>query len=206
MLEAHNLTCVRDERVLFAQLSFTLCAGDVMQVEGENGAGKTSLLRILTGLSQPDAGDVRWQRQPLARCRADWHRALLWLGHQPGVKCSLTPLENLRFWFPQASAAARLQALDAVDLTGYETLPTGRLSAGQQRRVALARLWLTRATVWILDEPLTALDRYGIDRLLARLNSHRRQGGAVVITSHQPLPPLMEPVRRLTLAVQGTTI
>ena len=199
MLEARNLTCVRDERVLFYDLSFTLSAGEIVQVEGANGAGKTSLLRLLTGLSRADEGEVLWQQRSILQQRESWHQQLLYLGHQPGVKAVLTPFENLRFYHPASSEEALWQALEQVDLAGYETVPAGQLSAGQQRRVALARLWLSEARVWILDEPLTAIDKAGVAALMALVVRHARQGGLVILTTHQDLPESALPVSRIRL-------
>jgi heme exporter protein A len=158
MLEAKDLLCEREGRILFSRLSFSVAAGEWVQVTGDNGAGKTTLLRLLAGLSCPDAGQVLWRGQALHNVRDDYHSHLLWLGHLSGIKTRLTSLENLRFFHCDCSNAQCLDALDKVGLAGYEDLPVYQLSAGQQRRVALARLWLTSATLWILDEPFTAID------------------------------------------------
>ncbi len=200
-LEALNLTCVRDERVLFCDLSFTVAAGDIVQIEGPNGAGKTSLLRLLAGLSRAESGHVHWQQQPIARQRADWHAALLYLGHQPGVKAVLTPRENLAFYHARSDDAQRLAALAAVDLVGYEDVPVAYLSSGQQRRVALARLWLSQAPVWILDEPLTAIDKSGVEKLMVLFSRHVDNGGMVILTTHQALPFIRCPVRKIVLNI-----
>lgn len=146
MLEAKNLSCVRDERTLFSALSFRVTPGDIIQVEGPNGAGKTSLLRILAGLARPDSGEVCWHGQNTLRQRERYHQDLLFLGHQPGIKTMLTPFENLQFYQAVRTSPDRQaiwQALEQVGLVGYEDLPVAQLSAGQQRRVALARLWLS---------------------------------------------------------------
>lgn len=177
MLAVQNLTCVRDERTLFSDLSFTLKAGDIVQVEGENGAGKTSLLRILAGLSRAEQGNVLWQQRSIQHERENYHASLLYLGHLPGIKAILTPFENLSFWHADRSPEELWQALEQVDLTGYEDVAVAQLSAGQQRRVALARLWLSAAPLWILDEPLTAIDKAGVDQLIARLVFHADRGG-----------------------------
>ncbi len=176
MLEARELLCERDERTLFSGLSFTLNAGEWVQITGSNGAGKTTLLRLLTGLSRPDAGDVLWQGQPLHQVRDSYHQNLLWIGHQPGIKTRLTALENLHFYHRDGDTAQCLEAPAQAGLAGFEDIPVNQLSAGQQRRVALARLWLTRATLWILDEPFTAIDVNGVDRLTQRMAQHTEQG------------------------------
>ncbi|MFG1174286.1 cytochrome c biogenesis heme-transporting ATPase CcmA [Erwiniaceae bacterium CAU 1747] len=199
MLAASNLTCMRDNRTLFSGLSFTVSAGDLVQIEGANGAGKTSLLRILAGLSRADEGKVLWQQQSIDRQREVYHASLLYLGHQPGVKAILTPLENLRFYQADCAETRLWEALEQVDLIGYEDMPVAQLSAGQQRRVGLARLWLTRAPLWILDEPLTAIDQSGAEKLMALFTRHTAQGGAVILTTHQPLPSAMQRIGLIRL-------
>lgn len=199
MLEARKLLCERDERVLFSDLSFQVSAGEWIQVTGGNGAGKTTLLRLLTGLSRPDAGEVCWQAQPLHRVRDSYHQNLLWIGHQPGIKTRLTALENLRFFHQDGDSAKCLAALAQAGLAGYEDIPVNQLSAGQQRRVALARLWLTRATLWILDEPFTAIDVNGVERLTQRMAQHTEEGGIVILTTHQPLNVATDRIRRIAL-------
>ncbi|HBA6469983.1 TPA: cytochrome c biogenesis heme-transporting ATPase CcmA [Escherichia coli] len=199
MLEARELLCERDERTLFSGLSFTLNAGEWVQITGSNGAGKTTLLRLLTGLSRPDAGEVFWQGQPLHQVRDSYHQNLLWIGHQPGIKTRLTALENLHFYHRDGDTAQCLEALAQAGLAGFEDIPVNQLSAGQQRRVALARLWLTRATLWILDEPFTAIDVNGVDRLTQRMAQHTEQGGIVILTTHQPLNVTESKIRRISL-------
>ena len=199
MLEARELLCERDERTLFSGLSFTLNAGEWVQITGSNGAGKTTLLRLLTGLSRPDAGEVLWQGQPLHQVRDSYHQNLLWIGHQPGIKTRLTALENLHFYHRDGDTAQCLEALAQAGLAGFEDIPVNQLSAGQQRRVALARLWLTRATLWILDEPFTAIDVNGVDRLTQRMAQHTEQGGIVILTTNQPLNVAESKIRRISL-------
>jgi len=207
MFEALDLSCVRDERTLFSGLSFTIEPGEMVQIEGRNGAGKTSLLRILAGLSSPDAGEVRWQGVSTRRQRDIFHQQLLYLGHQPGVKSVLTAIENLAFYLSvngpmvrgNASAEAIYQALENVGLLGYEDVTVGQMSAGQQRRVALARLWLSDAPLWILDEPLTAIDKQGVATLIALFEQHAQRGGMVLLTTHQDLQGVNRDVRKLRL-------
>ena len=195
MFEALNLSCVRDERTLFSGLSFTVEPAEMVQIEGRNGAGKTSLLRILAGLSSPDAGEVRWQGVNTRRQRDVFHQQLLYLGHQPGVKSVLTAFENLAFYQSvnrqsvnrKGDADAIYQALENVGLPGYEDVTVAQMSAGQQRRVALARLHLDSPPLWILDEPFTALDKQGVAQLEEHLARHCESGGMVVLTTHHTL-------------------
>lgn len=207
MFEALNLSCVRDERTLFSGLSFTVLPGEMVQIEGRNGAGKTSLLRILAGLSSPDAGEIRWQGVSTRRQRDVFHQELLYLGHQPGIKSVLTAFENLAFYLSvsspsvrgDAAAEAIYQALENVGLLGYEDVTVAQMSAGQQRRVALARLWLSNAPLWILDEPLTAIDKQGVATLIALFEQHAEQGGMVLLTTHQDLQGVNRDVRKIRL-------
>lgn len=203
MLEARELLCERDERTLFSGLSFTLNAGEWVQITGSNGAGKTTLLRLLTGLARPDAGDILWQGQPLHQVRESYHQNLLWIGHQPGIKTRLTALENLHFYHREGDTAQCLAALAQAGLAGFEDIPVNQLSAGQQRRVALARLWLSRATLWILDEPFTAIDVNGVERLTQRMAQHTDLGGIVILTTHQPLNVADNQIRRISLTRTG---
>ncbi|WP_447866453.1 cytochrome c biogenesis heme-transporting ATPase CcmA [Rahnella bonaserana] len=207
MFEALNLSCVRDERTLFSGLSFTIEPGEMVQIEGRNGAGKTSLLRILAGLSSPEAGEVRWQGVNTRRQRDVFHQQLLYLGHQPGVKSVLTAYENLAFYLSvngqsanqAADADAIYQALENVGLLGYEDVTVAQMSAGQQRRVALARLWLSDAPLWILDEPLTAIDKQGVATLIELFEQHAQQGGMILLTTHQDLQGVNRDVRKIRL-------
>ncbi|ELL4667820.1 cytochrome c biogenesis heme-transporting ATPase CcmA [Vibrio fluvialis] len=191
MLEVKNLTAIRDERVLFEGLSFTIQSGELVQIEGRNGTGKTTLLRIVTGLGDRDDGEIHWNNVNIEADRDSYHQELLFLGHQTGVKRELTALENLRFYQAVHTAGTQeedlYQALTQVGLAGREDVPVAQLSAGQQRRVALARLWLSRQKLWILDEPLTAIDKQGVKVLEALFLQHAEQGGIVVLTTHQDM-------------------
>ncbi len=201
-LEARDLECVRGDRRLFAELGFAVAAGEVVQVEGANGAGKTSLLRILCGLLRPAAGAVYWCGNDIRAEPAAFRRATAYIGHAAGVKEPLTPLENLRVTWgtaPRRAGAAPEAALDRVGLGGFQDLPVRTLSAGQRRRAALARLLLTGARLWLLDEPFTALDRGGCELVETMLAEHVRGGGMAVLTSHRPVAIDDCEVRRLTL-------
>jgi heme exporter protein A len=179
LLAAQALSLERGGRQLFRDLSFQLQRGQLLQVEGANGAGKTSLLRILAGLSRYGFGGRVTRREPL-----------LYLGHHGAVKALLTPRENLAWHVAgegRYSDGEILEALERVGLYGYEDVPSHALSAGQQRRINLARLHLSAAPLWVLDEPFTAIDRGGVSELQVRLVQHVQCGGALVVTSHQPL-------------------
>ena len=206
MLNISLLTCSRDERVLFSQLSFQVNAGEMVQIEGPNGAGKTTLLRMIAGLSQPESGDIQWQQKSIRKQREEYQQQMIYLGHQAGVKSVLTPFENLAFYQEvqgDNSQDAIWDALAQVDLIGYEDVPVAQLSAGQQRRVALARLWLSNAKLWILDEPLTAIDKSGVAKLIALFEQHTRSGGIILLTTHQDLDYRM---RKLRLSGEETAL
>ena len=200
-LEAVDLTCERGDRRLFAGLGFALNPGEALIVEGANGAGKTTLLRTLCGLSRPVAGSVRWCGEDIHAIRPEFNAALNYVGHQPGIKADLTPLENLRVDLALHGLARGdlMDILDRVGLYGFEDVPCRTLSAGQRRRVALARLLAVPARLWILDEPFTAIDRDGVGMLCEAIDAHLAAGGLAVLTSHQAVELAHGQVSRLTL-------
>ncbi len=192
MLTAHGLTCVRGERRLFAGIDLAVGPGEWLHVRGENGAGKTSLLRLLVGLMHPAAGEIRWDGAAVGELGDEYRRQMLFLGHHGAVKEELTTLENLHFAaaldgaeLPEREALA---ALHRFGLRGREELPVRFLSAGQKRRVLLARLVTRKARLWVLDEPFTALDVKAVDMLSALIGEHLGGGGMAVLTSHQAMP------------------
>ena len=190
LLTLDNLSCERDGRVLFSGVQCNCPAGTLLQIVGFNGAGKTTLLNTLAGLLPAVSGDIRWRGRSTASQRQAFHQELLYLGHQVPVKPQLTVRENL-LWLgalnPPVTEAAIAEALVQVDLAGFEHSPSFALSAGQKRRVLLAQLYLSRATLWVLDEPFTAIDKAGVHKLEATMARHAQQGGIVLFTSHQPL-------------------
>ena len=189
MLEADNLECVRGERRLFAGVGFRLEAGELLYLQGRNGTGKTSLLRILIGLLPPEAGEIRWRGEPI-RVLADEFRAdLCYLGHHNAIKEELTPLETLlaaaRLAEEDLSVDDAIDALEQVGLSGREDLPCRYLSQGQKRRVALARLVKEQRPLWVLDEPFVALDTAAVAWLAGIIGAHLQRGGLAVMTTHQ---------------------
>ncbi|MGB0468454.1 MAG: cytochrome c biogenesis heme-transporting ATPase CcmA [Pontibacterium sp.] len=201
LLHAEQLFCERDDRILFEALNFSLEQGEILQIEGQNGSGKTTLLRILAGLSRNYEGDLYWKGEMLGDVFDDFRRSLLYFGHQPGVKSVLTPEENLSWYaamHPSIDALRIQNALEEVGLGGYETVPCHKLSAGQNRRVSLARLHLSSAPLWILDEPFTAIDKQGVAEKEALITRHAEAGGSVILTTHHELA-MADCIRRLNL-------
>ena len=183
LLRVDTLGCERGGRLLFDNLSLQLNRGEGLRIEGGNGSGKTSLLRLLAGLSQPQRGRVQWPA-----CSPP---QLLYIGHLAAVKALLSPLENLQWWAalhaPAAASdrSALLAALTAAGIGAALEQPCHSLSAGQQRRVALARLHIAQQPLWLLDEPFTAIDSHGVEELKMLISQHLQRGGSAVITSHQ---------------------
>ena len=191
LLSVHDLACARGERLLFKDMNFSLERSQVLLVQGGNGQGKTSLLRLLTGLARPENGEIRWRGDSIRRNSEAYHAEMCYLGHANGVKDDLNPLENLRFAdglhgraFDPTRATATLERLG---LSRCLDLPCRVLSFGQRRRVALAALLLAGATLWILDEPLTGLDVHAVALMEGLIRDHLAAGGMVVATTHQAL-------------------
>jgi len=190
MLHCEKLTCVREDRILFKDLSFTAKAGEIVQIAGENGIGKTTLFRLLVGLSAAYSGEIFWLGKVISADRGSFYKQLLYIGHKTAIKPELSALENLQYFQKMYSSHAQLNLWDVlvtVGLAGYEDICCSQLSAGQQRRVALARLWLNDCMLWVLDEPFTALDKSGIAILEDIFMKHAANGGIVLLTSHQNL-------------------
>lgn len=200
LIECRQLACERDNRVLFSRLDLRVAPGDMLQIEGPNGCGKTTLLRALATLLGDYQGEILWQGHPIAQDRLAYLNHLLFIGHLPGVKKSLSPRENLHFLMNlQAGVDADVidQALGEIGLYGYEDMPGYHLSAGQLRRVSLARLYLSQAPIWLLDEPYTAIDKQGVAQLEALFTRHTAAGGCIILTSHQT--PAIDHLRSIAL-------
>jgi heme exporter protein A len=182
---------VRGERELFAGLNLQVFAGQCLHIRGENGVGKTSLLRLLTGLASPESGEVLWNGADIKKVASEYHGQLLFLGHRDALKEDLTALENLRMYAAidgiTISEIDAFAALWRFGLKGREDLPVNCLSAGQKKRVLMARMLLRRAQVWILDEPFNALDTAAVGELQTLIVEHLEGNGLAVLTSHQAL-------------------
>ena len=189
MLTAQGLACLRGDRLLFKNVGFELKAGGLLYVLGENGSGKSSLLRLLCGLLMPEEGTVFWCGKAIKKDAENYLSNLTYLGHLNGLKDDLTALENLqiaaRLAGNDASEQKTLAALTAIGIARCANLPVRVLSQGQKRRVALATLWLAESKLWILDEPFAALDTASVEVLASRLGEHMANGGMAIITTHQ---------------------
>ncbi len=207
-LQLDGLTCERGGRTLFREIHRKLCAGDLLRVKGSNGAGKTSLLRMLCGLLEPSQGHVLWNGQKISALKEDFSRELVFLGHAAALKDDLSPLENLQaaclLGGDRIDPLAARQALDDAGLLGHHHTPVRRLSQGQRKRSALARLGLAHRSshqpcLWVLDEPFNALDDKATQWLANLIQAHLQQAGIVVLTSHQDV--VLDTVRQQDLAL-----
>jgi heme exporter protein A len=203
MLQVEALACRRGDRRLFEGLDFAVDQHTLLHVRGRNGSGKTTLLRALCGLLRPEAGQIRWRGEDIHALADDYNRDLLYFGHLNGIKADLTGLENLRVAaiLDQDPAVDRdiLDALARIGLAGFEDLPTRMLSQGQKKRVALARLMLSKAPLWILDEPFTALDTDAVALLQELIAAHVADAGMVILTTHQEVELTRGEIQRLAL-------
>jgi heme exporter protein A len=204
MLTLHDLACAKGERILFRQVQCAVARGNWLHVVGANGIGKTSLLRILCGLTSPAAGEVRWDNTPIRQLGEAYRRELLYVGHDSGLQGLLTARENVQLAATLGGASPTGPQIDAalvrMGLAGREDLPTRFLSQGQKRRVALARLAVSSAGLWVLDEPFVAMDAQAQEVLNELLLTHLDRGGLAVLTSHQPVALGGRPGHTLELA------
>ena len=189
LFEGRALSCQRGDRLVFAGLDFALGPGEALLLLGANGSGKSSLLRLMAGLARPAAGEIAWGGAPIAGRMEEHYERQHFLGHLDAVKPVLSVAENLAFWSGLRGGDGRAveSALAAFDLASLAELPARLLSAGQKRRLALARLLAAPAELWLLDEPSVGLDRASVERLTAAIAAHRAGGGRVVAATHLPL-------------------
>ena len=200
LLQGSGLSCIRDDRVLFEGLAFELVSGQVLLLEGKNGSGKTSLLRILCGFREPDAGQVFWCGDAIND--SQYYADMAYVGHLDGVKKELTVMENLKvsLALSRPGQYSIQQALTKVHLANYDDAFVQALSAGQKRRLSLARLLITQNIVWILDEPFTSLDKQGIALIETLMSEHCANGGMIVLTSHHDIELHGVDVQRINLS------
>ena len=201
-LLGQGLECMRDDRLLFSDLQFEIHPGEALVVEGRNGTGKTTLLRMICGIRRPDVGDIFFNGECIFALGSDYHMHIAYVGHMDGVKRELTAEENLRV----ADAIGRpgqlsvADALERVHLAGFEDVQVNRFSAGQRRRLALARLLVSKSELWILDEPFTSLDRHGVKLVETLMAEHIRSGGMLAVSSHHEVDLGSAAIRRLDLS------
>lgn len=199
-LSANNLALLRGEHSLFQGLTFELHGGEMLLLQGQNGSGKTSLLRVIAGMLTPESGELNWNDVPVLNQRQDYHGSIAWLSHRTGLKGDLSLVENLRF----ERALRRQSSVDFDDackrlgIGRLKRLPVRSLSAGQQRRVSLARLLLSDVALWLMDEPFTNLDRDGRELVTELVKKHLDTGGLCVMATHQSVE-IDAPINRITL-------
>ncbi|KTD47355.1 heme exporter protein CcmA [Legionella rubrilucens] len=200
MLDVINLAYDYDYHPVFNGVQWTLAQGELLHLRGGNGAGKTTLLRLLAGLTQPISGEIRFKGCPVEENKAAYQQALCYVGHKPGLSAALTVSENCLFDPHWPRSRVPLEALLAEHgLHHLADQPCSHLSAGQRRRVSLLRLAMTDAPLWLLDEPLVALDDDAIELLVNLMNTHLQQDGMIVLTSHQELPSFLKKTREYCL-------
>ncbi len=190
MLQINNITGVRGDRLLFKNLSFAVNEGELLLIKGRNGAGKTSLLRLICGLAAPETGDIFWNNESITKIRPEYFRALIYIGHDNGVNLDLTIRENLEFHRSLKACPSKNQIpeiLEQLGIARYLDVPCRFLSAGQKRRVALARLMISDAKLWLLDEPFNSLDEQALNAVVGFVSDSLDRGGMCLATSHQAI-------------------
>jgi heme exporter protein A len=200
MLSGTDLTLIRGERCLFAGLDFALSPGQLLLLEGQNGSGKTSLLRAMVGMLELESGEIRWNGEPIRDVKQAYFQSIVWMAHRVGLKADLTLVENLQFeaQLRPASAMDFKAVLERLGVESLRKLPVRSLSAGQQRRVALARVLLSDAPLWLMDEPFTNLDKGGRKLVSELVSQHLMSGGMCVMAAHQDAE-IDAPTHRLVL-------
>jgi len=202
LLSAKGIELWRGDNLILDDVEVTVPQSAIVQIQGSNGSGKTTLLRALIGLADIDEGQIEWLGNPIERVREDMNESLIYLGHKPGISAELTPLENLLSLCPDSKEKIRTeveQVLEALGIADRIDLPSVALSAGQQRRISLARLKLQHAKLWVLDEPLTSLDKKGQEWVKLQLQDQVKAGGSVVFTTHQAIDFNNTPVSTVDL-------
>ncbi|MFT7460930.1 MAG: heme exporter protein A [Planctomycetota bacterium] len=188
LLEARGLECCKNELVLFRDLEFALGRGEILQIDGANGSGKTSLIRILCGLAQADPGELRWFGKDIQSHRSEYLQDIVYVAHSNAIKIDLTPLENLALVQAlclKTSNRTLEEVLTVFGLLDYADLPAGNMSSGQRRRLALARILISAARLWVLDEPFTSLDDASKQVLRNLIIKHVENAGSVILTTHE---------------------
>lgn len=202
-LSIEHLACIREQRLLFADLSLQLHAGDLLIIEGSNGSGKSTLLRLLTGLTTPTAGQIHWQQQSIMN-NAVYRENMHYIGHLNGIKSGLTVEENLSLMQHLAGTSSsdhHTAILNTLGLHDHRGHLARHLSAGQKRRLALAKLFSLKKPLWLLDEPLTAIDTATETLFITQLEQHLQAGGMAVISTHHPIPLQYRSIKKLRLPI-----
>ena len=201
-LNANNLECERHNNILFSDLTFTMKDGDLLQIDGTNGSGKSSLLQICSGLIRPSKGTIKWNNENIYEYHNNFQKDVLYLGHKNAIKSSLTIKENMKFIAALGGIIGDVgytEILNTVGLSDTEELYAGNLSAGQQRRLSLTRLLMTRSKFWLLDEPFNALDKHGKRIIENIVFNHCNSGGIVIFTTHQEMEFKQYPLKSIHL-------
>ena len=198
----HNLECIRQNNMLFRGLNFSIKDGDLLQINGANGSGKSSLLQICSGLIEPTAGEILWENKNINKYRYEFQSNILYLGHSNAIKAALTVEENMRIIHSLTGEKANIdysEILNTIGMTGMNEILVSRLSAGQKRRVGLTRLHMAKSKLWFLDEPFNALDKKGKKIIENIVINHCNDGGIVLFTTHQKMEINNYPLQNIHL-------
>ena len=198
----HNLECIRQNNMLFRGLNFSIKDGDLLQINGANGSGKSSLLQICSGLIEPTAGEILWKNKNINKYRYEFQSNILYLGHSNAIKAALTVEENMRIIHSLTGEKSNIdysEILNTMGMTGMNEILASRLSAGQKRRVGLTRLYMAKSKLWFLDEPFNALDKKGKKIIENIVINHCNDGGIVLFTTHQKMEINNYPLQNIHL-------